>query len=87
MGTCYSNNEEYQMATKFYCHPCLVECFGRPKQVGKWDNEPCLACGETLFDEEMWNDIPGRGGTCDKSCQYMILISDWVRKGMPIDAA
>ncbi|KAG9288800.1 hypothetical protein G9A89_023097 [Geosiphon pyriformis] len=36
----------------------------------KWDNKLCLACG----------------GTCDKLCQYTILISDWVRKKTPIDA-
>ncbi|KAG9287651.1 hypothetical protein G9A89_024001 [Geosiphon pyriformis] len=45
MNTCCSNNEEYQMATKFYCHSC--------------DNKPCLTCGEILLDERMWNDIPG----------------------------
>ncbi|KAG9298978.1 hypothetical protein G9A89_020291 [Geosiphon pyriformis] len=30
---------------------------------GKWDNQPCLACGETLLDERMWNDIPECGRT------------------------
>ncbi|KAG9294284.1 hypothetical protein G9A89_021643 [Geosiphon pyriformis] len=85
MGTCCGDNEEYLMTTKFYCCPCIIECFGRPKQVGKCDNEPCLACGETLFDEKMWNNIPGRGKACDESYQYMILISDWIRKRMPID--
>ncbi|KAG9297625.1 hypothetical protein G9A89_011140 [Geosiphon pyriformis] len=53
---------------------------------GKWDNQPCLACGETLLDEGMWHDISGCGGTCDISCQYTILISDWVRKETPIEA-
>ncbi|KAG9291548.1 hypothetical protein G9A89_021967 [Geosiphon pyriformis] len=65
------------MATKFYCHACHVECFGRPKQVGKWDNIPCIVCGETLLNEGMWNDIPGRGEMCDVFCQYTIFISNW----------
>ncbi|KAG9291009.1 hypothetical protein G9A89_012881 [Geosiphon pyriformis] len=54
--------------------------------VGKWDNTPCLACGETLLNEGMWNDISERGGMCNVSCQYTILISDWVEKGTPIKA-
>ncbi|KAG9304915.1 hypothetical protein G9A89_010777 [Geosiphon pyriformis] len=27
----------------------------------KWDNQPCLICGETFLDEKMWNNIPGKG--------------------------
>ncbi|KAG9301088.1 hypothetical protein G9A89_012471 [Geosiphon pyriformis] len=54
---------------------------------GKWDNQFCFACGETLLDEKMWNDIPECGGTCDVLYQYIILISDWVRKETPIKAA
>ncbi|KAG9301803.1 hypothetical protein G9A89_003190 [Geosiphon pyriformis] len=54
--------------------------------VGKWDNEPCLACGKTFLNEGMWNNIPGRKETCDELCQYTILINDWMRKGTPIDA-
>ncbi|KAG9286683.1 hypothetical protein G9A89_012233 [Geosiphon pyriformis] len=68
MGACCGNDEEYLTATRFYCRPCILKCFGRPKQVEKWDNQPCIACGETLLDEEMWNDIPGRGETCDILC-------------------
>ncbi|KAG9294009.1 hypothetical protein G9A89_019347 [Geosiphon pyriformis] len=33
-----------------------------------------------------WNNIPGRGGTYNTTCQYMILIYDWVRRGMPFKA-
>ncbi|KAG9303779.1 hypothetical protein G9A89_018676 [Geosiphon pyriformis] len=87
MGTCCNDDEEYQTATKFYCHTCLIECFGRPKQMGKWDNTLCLACEETLLDEGMWNNIPGRKRTCDEICQYTILINDWVHKRTPIDNA
>ncbi|KAG9297589.1 hypothetical protein G9A89_007664 [Geosiphon pyriformis] len=46
--------------------------------VGKWDNTPCIACGETFLDEGIWNDILGRGGTYDVFCQYTILISNWL---------
>ncbi|KAG9302509.1 hypothetical protein G9A89_007213 [Geosiphon pyriformis] len=35
MGTCCGDDEEYQMATKFYCHTCHVKHFGRPKRVRK----------------------------------------------------
>ncbi|KAG9294459.1 hypothetical protein G9A89_001964 [Geosiphon pyriformis] len=86
MSACCGDDEEYQMATKFYCHACCVKHFGRPKRVGKWNNTLCIACRETLLDKEMWNDIPGRGGTCDVFCQYTIFISDWVEKGTPIEA-
>ncbi|KAG9286365.1 hypothetical protein G9A89_014531 [Geosiphon pyriformis] len=65
MGACCGNDEEYSMTTKFYIRPCIFEHFGRPKQVGKWDNQPCLACGETFLDEEMWHNISGHGGICN----------------------
>ncbi|KAG9298504.1 hypothetical protein G9A89_016501 [Geosiphon pyriformis] len=41
----------------------------------------------TLLDEGMWNDILKHRGTCNVSCQYTILISNWVRKETPIEAA
>ncbi|KAG9286875.1 hypothetical protein G9A89_012425 [Geosiphon pyriformis] len=74
MGTCCDNDEEYQTATKFYYHACYVKCFERPKQVKKWDNTPCIACKETLFDKGMWNDIPGRGETDFEYCDNCDLI-------------
>ncbi|KAG9287816.1 hypothetical protein G9A89_017411 [Geosiphon pyriformis] len=46
-----------------------------PKRQGKWNNKPCFTCGEQLLNERMWNDIPGRRGMCDTSCQYTILIT------------
>ncbi|KAG9288758.1 hypothetical protein G9A89_023055 [Geosiphon pyriformis] len=49
-------------------------------------NKSCLACGKTLLDKGIWNNISGQGGTCDELCQYTILISDWVRKKTPIEA-
>ncbi|KAG9305918.1 hypothetical protein G9A89_016571 [Geosiphon pyriformis] len=68
IGTCCGNNEEYSMATKFYCCPCILKHFGRPKRVGKWDNTSCLACEKTLLDEGIWNNIPEHGEACDKTC-------------------
>ncbi|KAG9296423.1 hypothetical protein G9A89_015015 [Geosiphon pyriformis] len=62
---CCGDDEEYSTATRFYCHPCVLKHFGKPKRVGKWDNQPCLACRETLLDKGMWHDIPGHGRTCD----------------------
>ncbi|KAG9304011.1 hypothetical protein G9A89_005921 [Geosiphon pyriformis] len=59
MNACCSDDKEYSMATKFYCHSCVLEHFERPECVGKWNNQPCLACEETLFNEKMWNNIPG----------------------------
>ncbi|KAG9294867.1 hypothetical protein G9A89_003207 [Geosiphon pyriformis] len=82
MNACCGDDEEYATATQFYCHVCIIEHFGRPNQ----DNTPCLAYGETLLDEGMWNNIPGQEGMCDISCQYIILISNWVRKETPIEA-
>ncbi|KAG9301284.1 hypothetical protein G9A89_012667 [Geosiphon pyriformis] len=35
-------------------------------RVEKWDNEPCLTCGETFLDEKMWNNISGRERTSVK---------------------
>ncbi|KAG9290851.1 hypothetical protein G9A89_011000 [Geosiphon pyriformis] len=76
MDACCGDNKEYHTATKFYCYPCLLEHFGQPKRQGKWDIQPCLACEKTLLDEGMWNNIPGRGETCNVFCQYIILISN-----------
>ncbi|KAG9304303.1 hypothetical protein G9A89_019865 [Geosiphon pyriformis] len=86
IGACCGDNEEYHTTTKFYCYLCLLEHFGRPKRQGKWNNQPCLTCGEILLDEGMWNNISGCEETCDTSCQYTILISNWVKKETPIEA-
>ncbi|KAG9306622.1 hypothetical protein G9A89_004819, partial [Geosiphon pyriformis] len=42
IDACCGDNKEYQMATKFYCHLCLVEHFERPKQE----------CETTFLEEE-----------------------------------
>ncbi|KAG9307308.1 hypothetical protein G9A89_017136 [Geosiphon pyriformis] len=69
MSTCYSDNKEYSMTTRFYYRPCIIKCFGRPKQQEKWDNQSCLTCKTILPNERMWNDIPGHGETCNETCQ------------------
>ncbi|KAG9290624.1 hypothetical protein G9A89_011587 [Geosiphon pyriformis] len=58
-------------------------CYGNNKEY--WDNQPCLTCETILSDEEIWNDILGQEEMCDKTCQYTILINDWVRKRTPIN--
>ncbi|KAG9298379.1 hypothetical protein G9A89_005239 [Geosiphon pyriformis] len=70
-------DEDYWMRTHYYCKPCHRERYDYPKQQSKWDNEPYLACGQQLLNEEMWNNIPGQGGMCNTSCQYTILITTW----------
>ncbi|KAG9299688.1 hypothetical protein G9A89_006404 [Geosiphon pyriformis] len=63
-------NPNYQR-NLFYQPPRLicVNCGKKLSTMGacKWDHTLCLACGEILPDEELWNDVPGRGGTCDKA--------------------
>ncbi|KAG9305981.1 hypothetical protein G9A89_009305 [Geosiphon pyriformis] len=41
-------------------------------------NTPCLACDEILPNKRLWNNVPGRERTCDKVCQYTILINNWM---------
>ncbi|KAG9299305.1 hypothetical protein G9A89_013953 [Geosiphon pyriformis] len=77
-------DKDYWTCTYYYYKPYHRECYGYPKCQDKWNNKPCLTCGKQLLDEGIWNNIPSRGGTCDASCQYMILISDWMSHGTPI---
>ncbi|KAG9292863.1 hypothetical protein G9A89_016225 [Geosiphon pyriformis] len=71
---------------KLVCVSCVRTKNGQ-QQLNTTDGTLCLACGDTLFDKGMWKDILGRGRACDKTCQYMILINNWVRKRTPIDDA
>ncbi|KAG9299712.1 hypothetical protein G9A89_013072 [Geosiphon pyriformis] len=48
------------------------------------NNQLCLVCGTILPDKGMWNDISGHGGTCNKMCQYTILINNW-QKARPLN--
>ncbi|KAG9301836.1 hypothetical protein G9A89_004515 [Geosiphon pyriformis] len=64
------------------------DCGKKLSSMRAWiDNKLCLTCGKQLLNEEIWNDILGRGRMCDASCQYTILISNWVSRGMLITAA
>ncbi|KAG9292873.1 hypothetical protein G9A89_016235 [Geosiphon pyriformis] len=57
---------------KLICIDCskklssMGTCCGNNKEYST-DNEPCLACGETFLNEEIWNNIPGQRGTCNES--------------------
>ncbi|KAG9304374.1 hypothetical protein G9A89_019936 [Geosiphon pyriformis] len=78
MTACSTPDEDPRNPTHYYCNHCNKE---------KYDEEPCLACGEPLPRECDWNDLPGRERTCDTTCQYTILICDWVRGETPFEAA
>ncbi|KAG9306954.1 hypothetical protein G9A89_008714 [Geosiphon pyriformis] len=87
MTACSAPDEDPRNPTHYYCNRCNKEKYGYPKRHGKWDEEPCLACGEPLPRGCNWNNLPGRGRMCDATCQYTILICNWVREGMPFEAA
>ncbi|KAG9302394.1 hypothetical protein G9A89_011444 [Geosiphon pyriformis] len=87
MTACSTPDEDPKNHTHYYCNCYNKEKYGYSERHGKWDEELCLACGEPLPRECDWNNLPGRGGTCDTTCQYTILICDWVRGGMPFEAA
>ncbi|KAG9297653.1 hypothetical protein G9A89_011168 [Geosiphon pyriformis] len=80
----------------FYQLPRLicVDCEKKLSTMGACigDNEEwptatkyyCRLC-KILPDEGFWNDVPGKGETCNEACQYTILINDWVRKETSIE--
>ncbi|KAG9298205.1 hypothetical protein G9A89_002693 [Geosiphon pyriformis] len=74
MSTCIKDNKEWPTTTKYYCRPCIIERFRKLKQQGKWDSTLCLVCSEILLDEEFWNNVPGRRGTCDEYCDKCDLM-------------
>ncbi|KAG9288314.1 hypothetical protein G9A89_021345 [Geosiphon pyriformis] len=75
MTACSALDKNPKNPTHYYCNHCNKEKYGYPKRHGKWDEEPCLTCGELLPRGCDWNDIPDRGEMCDTTCQYTILIS------------
>ncbi|KAG9304763.1 hypothetical protein G9A89_003937 [Geosiphon pyriformis] len=87
MGACISPEEEYETRTCYFCKACHRERFGSPKRSGKWNNTPCLTCGEMLPEECNWIDVAMRGGVCDQICQYALSISEKVKRGTLFDAA
>ncbi|KAG9307766.1 hypothetical protein G9A89_023331 [Geosiphon pyriformis] len=88
MGACISPEEEYENHTCYYCKACHRESWGHLiKRSGKWDNTPCLTCGDMLPEECNWIDIAMRGGVCNQTCQYALSISEKVKRGTPFNAA
>ncbi|KAG9301700.1 hypothetical protein G9A89_016771 [Geosiphon pyriformis] len=81
MRACISPEEEYETRTCYFCKACHKERFESPKRSRKWDNTPCLTCGEMLSEECNWIDVAIKGGVCALS------ISEKVRRGTPFDAA
>ncbi|KAG9303809.1 hypothetical protein G9A89_018706 [Geosiphon pyriformis] len=53
---------------------------------GKWDNTPCLTCGDMLPEECNWINVAMNGGVCDQTCQYALSISEKVKRETPFDA-
>ncbi|KAG9295790.1 hypothetical protein G9A89_009019 [Geosiphon pyriformis] len=79
MEACISPEEEYENHTCYYCKACHRD--------GKWDNTPCLTCGDMLLEECNWIDVVMRGGVCNQTCQYALSISEKVKRGTPFNAA
>ncbi|KAG9293019.1 hypothetical protein G9A89_016381 [Geosiphon pyriformis] len=88
MEACISPEKEYENHTCYYCKACHREQWGHLiKRSGKWDNTPCLTCGDMLPEECNWIDVAMRGGVCDQTCQYALSISEKVKRGTPFNAA
>ncbi|KAG9292264.1 hypothetical protein G9A89_009076 [Geosiphon pyriformis] len=85
MGVCISPKEKYETHTCYFCKACHRERFESPKRSGKWDNTPCLTCGEMLPEKCNWINVAMREGVCDQTCQYALSISEKVRRETPFD--
>ncbi|KAG9299093.1 hypothetical protein G9A89_020406 [Geosiphon pyriformis] len=57
------------------------------KLLSMRDNTLCLTCGDMLSEEYNWIDVAMREGVCDQTCQYVLLISEKVKRGTLFDAA
>ncbi|KAG9284304.1 hypothetical protein G9A89_002114 [Geosiphon pyriformis] len=77
MTACNAPDEDPRNSTHYYCNHCNKEKYSYLERHGKWDEESCVAYGKPLPREYDWNDILGRGETCDTTCQYTILICNW----------
>ncbi|KAG9288066.1 hypothetical protein G9A89_017661 [Geosiphon pyriformis] len=80
MGACISPEEKYENHTCYYCKACH-------RESRKWDNAPCLTCGDMLPEECNWIDVAMRGGICNQTCQYALSISEKVKRRTPFNAA
>ncbi|KAG9285585.1 hypothetical protein G9A89_008562 [Geosiphon pyriformis] len=87
MGACISSEEEYENHTCYYCKACHREQWDYLiKRSGKWDNTSCLTCEDMLPEECNWIDIAMRRGVCDQTCQYVLSISEKVKRETPFNA-
>ncbi|KAG9289804.1 hypothetical protein G9A89_015384 [Geosiphon pyriformis] len=77
MEACISSEEEYETCTCYFCKACHREQFRSSKRSRKWDNTPCLTCGDMLPEECNWIDIAMKGG----------IYNQTFRRGTPFDAA
>ncbi|KAG9295309.1 hypothetical protein G9A89_021240 [Geosiphon pyriformis] len=57
------------------------------KRSEKWDNTPCLTCGDMLPEECNWIDVAMKGEVCNQICQYALSISEKVKRGTLFNAA
>ncbi|KAG9303311.1 hypothetical protein G9A89_013637 [Geosiphon pyriformis] len=53
----------------------------------KKDNTSCLTCGNILPKECNWIDVAIKGEVCDQTCQYVLSISEKVKRETLFDAA
>ncbi|KAG9305104.1 hypothetical protein G9A89_007744 [Geosiphon pyriformis] len=87
MGACISPEKEYKPHTYYFCKACHRERFGSPKRSRKWDNTFCLTCENMLSEECNWIDIAIRGKICDQTCQYVLSISEKVKRRISFNTA
>ncbi|KAG9293660.1 hypothetical protein G9A89_018997 [Geosiphon pyriformis] len=74
MGACILPEEEYKNHTCYYCKACHRERWGHLiKKSRKWDNTACLTSM--------------REGICNQTCQYVLSISEKVKRETPFNAA
>ncbi|KAG9303104.1 hypothetical protein G9A89_005062 [Geosiphon pyriformis] len=74
MGACISSEEEYETRTCYFYKAYHRERFGSPKR-------------NMLPKEYNWIDVVIRGRVCDQTCQYVLSISEKVRRETPFNAA
>ncbi|KAG9285098.1 hypothetical protein G9A89_009909 [Geosiphon pyriformis] len=88
MGVCISLEEEYENHTCYYCKTCHRERWSHLiKRSGKWNNTPCLNCGDMLPKKCNWINVAMRGEVCNQTCQYALSISEKVKRGTSFNAA
>ncbi|KAG9293645.1 hypothetical protein G9A89_018982 [Geosiphon pyriformis] len=47
----------------------------------------CFTCKDMLSEKYNWIDVAIRGGVCDQTCQYALLILEKVKRETPFDTA